>query len=93
MFLREAWYVAARSAEVTRRPLARTLLGLDDPTMEQLFSGDMVRVFNEDIPVLEAQQRMREMTPEAPALDIKVDAAPLAARRMLTAMLAHEAAK
>ena len=67
--------------------------GLDDPTMEQLFSGDMVRVFNEDIPVLEAQQRMREMTPEAPALDIKVDAAPLAARRMLAAMLAHEAAK
>jgi len=67
--------------------------GLDDPTMEQLFSGDMVRVFNEDIPVLEAQQRMREMKPEAPALDIKVDAAPLAARRMLAAMLAHEAAK
>jgi len=28
VFLREAWYVAARSAEVTRRPLARTLLGL-----------------------------------------------------------------
>ena len=64
--------------------------GQADPAMEQIFSGDMVRVFNEDIPVLEAQQRMREMKPEAPALDIKVDAAPLAARRMLAAMLAGE---
>ena len=90
MFLREAWYVAARSAEVTRRPLARTLLGLDDPAMEQIFSGDMVRVFNEDIPVLEAQQRMRELNPDAPMIDIKVDAAPLAARRMLQALLTSE---
>ena len=67
--------------------------GQADATMEQIFSGDMVRVFNEDIPVLEAQQRMREMKPDAPALDIKVDAAPLTARRMLAAMLAREAAK
>jgi phenylpropionate dioxygenase-like ring-hydroxylating dioxygenase large terminal subunit len=66
--------------------------GLGDPAMESLFSGDMVRVFNEDIPVLEAQQRMRELRPDAPAVDIKVDAAPLAARRMLAAMLAREAA-
>ena len=64
--------------------------GLRDPAMENIFSGDMVRVFNEDIPVLEAQQRMRELKPDAPAVDIKVDAAPLAARRMLAAMLAAE---
>jgi phenylpropionate dioxygenase-like ring-hydroxylating dioxygenase large terminal subunit len=64
--------------------------GLRDPAMENIFSGDMVRVFNEDIPVLEAQQRMRDMKPDAPAIDIKVDAAPLAARRMLAAMLARE---
>ena len=49
-----------------------------------------MRVFHEDIPVLEAQQRMRELKPEAPSVDIKVDAAPLAARRMLEAMLARE---
>jgi phenylpropionate dioxygenase-like ring-hydroxylating dioxygenase large terminal subunit len=64
--------------------------GLADPATEQIFSGDMVRVFNEDIPVLEAQQRMRDLKPDAPAIDIKVDAAPLAARRMLAAMLARQ---
>jgi hypothetical protein len=47
-------------------------------------------VFNEDIPVLEAQQRMLERAPAAPAIDIAVDAAPLAARRMLQALLAQE---
>jgi hypothetical protein len=61
--------------------------GLQDPEMEAIFSSDMVRVFNEDIPVLEAQQRSRDLKPDAPAIDIKVDAAPLAARRMLQAML------
>ena len=153
-FLRESWYVAARAAEVTRQPLARTLLdqpvvlypgnvdrwqivehvppcysvnfagckdaarridlmalsaptpetertthyfygfvrnfGLGDAAMEQIFGDDMVRVFHEDIPVLEAQQRMRELRPDAPSVDIKVDAAPLAARRMLHAMLERE---
>jgi hypothetical protein len=50
----------------------------------------MVRVFNEDIPVLEAQQRNLDLKPTAPAVDIKVDAAPMAARRMLQAMLAKQ---
>jgi len=61
--------------------------GLDDAQMEAIFSRDMVRVFNEDIPVLEAQQRNLDLKPTAPAVDIKVDAAPLAARRMLRALL------
>jgi hypothetical protein len=47
----------------------------------------MVRVFREDIPVLEGQQRTLDLKPGAPTVDIKVDAAPLAARRMLQAML------
>jgi hypothetical protein len=50
----------------------------------------MVKVFNEDFPVLEAQQRMIDLKPGAPRVDIKVDAAPLAARRMLEAMIARE---
>ena len=58
--------------------------------MEAIFAGDMVRVFHEDIPILEAQQRMRELKPEAPSVDITVDAAPLAARRMLQAMLERD---
>ena len=64
--------------------------GLDDPELENIFAVDMVRVFNEDFPVLEAQQRNLELKPDAPKVDIKVDAAPLAARRMLDAMLARE---
>jgi vanillate O-demethylase monooxygenase subunit len=64
--------------------------GLRDDEMEKIFAVDMVQVFNEDFPVLEAQQRMLELKPEAPKVDIKVDAAPLAARRMLEAMLAKE---
>jgi phenylpropionate dioxygenase-like ring-hydroxylating dioxygenase large terminal subunit len=64
--------------------------GLRDPEMESIFSGDMVRVFNEDIPVLEAQQRALELRPDAPRVDIKVDAAPLAARRLLQQLISAQ---
>ena len=65
--------------------------GLKDAEIDAICSRDMVKVFNEDFPVLEAQQRMIDLQPAAPRVDIKVDAAPLAARRMLEAMLAKEA--
>ena len=64
--------------------------GLDDPEKERLFSAGMVEVFSEDIPVLEAQQR--NLDAGRSRIDIGVDAAPLAARRMLEAMLAREKA-
>ena len=64
--------------------------GLGDAGMEKIFAVDMVHVFNEDFPVLEAQQRMLELRPGAPKVDIKVDFAPLAARRMLESLLAKE---
>ena len=64
---------------------------LEDPATERIFSESLVRVFNEDVPVLEAQQRMLDLVPGAPQIDIAVDAAPLAARRMLAALLAKEA--
>ena len=51
----------------------------------------MVRVFNEDFPVLEAQQRNAD--PNQARIDIAVDAAPLAARRMLQSMIEAEARK
>jgi len=66
---------------------------LGDPAVDRVFEVDFVRVFNEDVPVLEAQQRMLELMPGAPKIDIAVDAAPLAARRMLERLLAQEAAK
>jgi len=65
---------------------------LHDRAMEKVFAEDFVKVFREDVAVLEAQQRMMEARPGAPAVDIKVDAAPLAARRMLQAMIQREAA-
>jgi hypothetical protein len=64
--------------------------GLGDPDTERICALDMVKVFNEDFPVLEAQQRMLERAPAAPKVDIAVDAAPLAARRMLQGLMARE---
>jgi phenylpropionate dioxygenase-like ring-hydroxylating dioxygenase large terminal subunit len=63
--------------------------GLNDPQKERLFSEGMVKVFNEDIPILEAQQR--NMDSGVKRIDIAVDAAPLAARRMLQGLLEKQA--
>lgn len=65
--------------------------GLDDPEMKKIFAEEFVSVFREDIPVLEAQQRNLDLRPGAPGIDIAVDAAPMAARRMLQAMIAAQA--
>lgn len=65
---------------------------LNDEDAERTFCSDMVKVFNEDFPVLEAQQRMHDANPDAPRIDIQVDAAPLAARRMLLGLLEKEKA-
>jgi len=64
--------------------------GLEDAAKEKIFAEGMVKVFHEDIPILEAQQRALDADPGAPRIDIKVDAAPLAARRMLQSMLEKE---
>ncbi len=63
---------------------------LDDPAMDKVFNEDFVDVFREDVAVLEAQQRMLDLEPDAPRIDINVDAAPLAARRLLDRMIAAE---
>ena len=61
---------------------------LNDEKAERLFAEGMVKVFNEDIPILEAQQRNLDLG--RARVDIGVDAAPLAARRMLQALLEAE---
>jgi len=63
--------------------------GLGDARTENICRVDMVKVFNEDFPVLEAQQRSMDLNRSR--IDIAVDAAPLAARRMLQAMIEKEA--
>jgi hypothetical protein len=64
--------------------------GLRDADTERICAVDMVKVFNEDFPVLEAQQRALERDPGVAKVDIAVDAAPLSARRLLQAMIARE---
>jgi phenylpropionate dioxygenase-like ring-hydroxylating dioxygenase large terminal subunit len=64
--------------------------GLDDQTIDKILSVDFVNVFREDQVVLDAQQQMMSRKPGAPSIDIRVDAAPLAARRMLSAWIAAE---
>ena len=64
--------------------------GLNDPAKEKIFAEGMVKVFNEDIPILEAQQRALDVNRDAPCVDIRNDAAPLAARRLLKAMIKKE---
>ncbi len=48
------------------------------------------RTFNEDVAVLEAQQRSLLDDPEAPAIDINIDNAPLQARRIVGELLEAE---
>jgi len=47
-----------------------------------------VKVFHEDIPILEAQQR--NMDASLSRINLPVDAAPLAARRMLQSLIEKE---
>ena len=63
---------------------------LDDPATEKMFAENFVEVFREDVVVIEAQQRRMESMPNAPQISIAVDAAPLAARRLLDEMLGRE---
>ncbi|HUB94274.1 MAG TPA: aromatic ring-hydroxylating dioxygenase subunit alpha [Stellaceae bacterium] len=53
--------------------------------------ADFRRVFHEDIAVMEAQQRVNDAMPDAPTVDVNVDAPPLAMRRLLNDLLAAEA--
>jgi phenylpropionate dioxygenase-like ring-hydroxylating dioxygenase large terminal subunit len=64
--------------------------GLNDPAAEKIMAVDFVNVFREDQVVLEAQQERMSQDPDAPRIDIRVDAAPMAARRLLSAMIAAE---
>ncbi len=63
---------------------------IGDAAVDEILSVEFVKVFREDVAVLEAQQRMMSLRPNAPQIDIRVDAAPLAARRLLASLLAAE---
>ncbi|MFM9968843.1 MAG: Rieske 2Fe-2S domain-containing protein [Burkholderiales bacterium] len=63
---------------------------LDDPATEKMFAEDFVKVFREDVVVIEAQHARIKSMPNAPQISIAVDAAPMAARRILDEMLNKE---
>jgi phenylpropionate dioxygenase-like ring-hydroxylating dioxygenase large terminal subunit len=64
----------------------------DNHEMTRRVVEDFRRVFSEDIGVMEAQQRINDAMPDAPGIDINVDAPPLAMRRLLSECMAAEAA-
>lgn len=53
------------------------------PAIDTFFNEGMVKVFEEDYPVLEAQQRLMELKPNAPQVTLITDRGPILARRML----------
>jgi vanillate O-demethylase monooxygenase subunit len=64
--------------------------GANDPAAVAEFHEQSHQVIGEDIAVFVAQQRMLDLRPEAPLLDIRYDAGPIQARRVVERMLAAE---
>ena len=63
---------------------------LHDPVTEKMFAEDFVKVFREDVVVIEAQHARMISMPYAPQISLVVDAASMAARRMLEEKIAAE---
>ena len=64
--------------------------GGDDPEATAEFHRQCHQVIGEDIAVFAAQQRMLDLMPDAPLLDIRYDNGPLQARRVIDRLLAAE---
>jgi len=64
--------------------------GADDPDGVAEFHRQSLQVIGEDIAVFEAQQRMIDLDPAAPTIDIGYDAGPLQARRLIDRLLAQQ---
>ena len=59
--------------------------------MDEVFRTDFLRVFHEDLEIMEAQQRVFDSRPGAPLVDINVDAPALTFKRMREDALEMEA--
>lgn len=64
--------------------------GADDPEAVAEFHRQSQQVIAEDIAVFEAQQRLIDLDPAAPTIDIRYDAGPLQARRLIDRLLAAQ---
>ena len=58
------------------------LFRTDSAEMDEVFRTDFLRVFHEDLEIMEAQQRVFDSRPDAPLVDINVDAPALTFKRM-----------
>lgn len=67
-------------------------LWTDDSAEIAEFHRQSVHVVGEDLAVFSAQQEMIDFDPDAPTLDIRYDAGPKLARRIVDQLLAEEAA-
>ena len=67
------------------------LFRTDSEKMDEVFRTDFLRVFHEDLEIMEAQQRIFDSQPDAPLVDINVDAPALTFRRMREDALEAEA--
>ncbi len=63
-----------------------------DPESVAEFHRQSHQVIGEDVAVFEAQQRMIDLDPEAPTIDISYDAGPLQARRLIELLIARQVA-
>ena len=66
--------------------------GIDDASLDGYFTKDFVRVYEEDIVVMEGQQRINELDPDARFVDLTTDGPALQMKRMLDARIADETA-
>jgi vanillate O-demethylase monooxygenase subunit len=64
--------------------------GVEDHEFTQRFARDSRSIFDEDVVVMEAQQRMADTVPDAPTIDIRSDAPHLAMRRLVEQALEEE---
>ena len=64
--------------------------GADDPEGTAEFHRQSQQVIGEDIAVFAAQQRMLDLKPDAPLLNIRYDNGPLQARRLIARLIANE---
>src|SRR5665213_1393980 len=72
------FYIQSRNFAVDNVPLTGRLM------------TDFRRVFDQDVAVMEGQQRASDAWPDAPTIDINVDAPPLAMRRLMRQLIASE---
>lgn len=96
-FLRDAWHAAALDREVGETERSTWCFWgfprdfkIDDAQLHERLHAQIVRTFNEDKAVLEAQQISIEHNPAAPTIYINADAGILRSWRIVQDMLERQ---